>query len=246
MIHAGAKLKGFSAVLTAKGRGSDKGVQEKHDSMVVDHDMVTDYVGDFVLAINNVTNNIDTLGDTIGNESAGLASSTIGVLVSATDVTKGPVFTEYTKGPVSYAKLVFGELSSKFFANLIYGFFTEKRVDYPVIENYVKNTWSKYGLVKSMMNSSNRLFFFKFSSKDEMDAMLEIGSWFIRSILLILKKYTPYANLLKKDVCNVSIWVKFHGVPITAFSEVGLSSIATELGTPLMLESNTSLMCMKS
>ncbi|GJW29831.1 hypothetical protein Tco_0046706 [Tanacetum coccineum] len=52
-----------------------------------------------------------------------------------------------------------------------------KRVAYPVVDNYVKNTLSKYGLVKSMLNPSNMLFFFKFSSKDGMDAMLENGPW---------------------------------------------------------------------
>lgn len=45
---------------------------------------------------------------------------------------------------------------------------------YLVVENYIKNTWSKYGLVKTMMNSKG-LFFFKFSSKNGMYAMLEMG-----------------------------------------------------------------------
>nr|GEU89344.1 hypothetical protein [Tanacetum cinerariifolium] len=44
---------------------------------------------------------------------------------------------------------------------------------YPFVANYVRNTWSKYELVKSMLNSSNGLFFFQFSSKDGLDAMLE-------------------------------------------------------------------------
>ncbi|GKA49843.1 retrotransposon protein, putative, ty1-copia subclass, partial [Tanacetum coccineum] len=40
--------------------------------------------------------------------------------------------------------------------------------------------------------------------------------------------------------------VKLHGVPVTAFSEDGLSVIATKLGTSLMLDSYTSDMCMQS
>ncbi|GJR76537.1 retrovirus-related pol polyprotein from transposon TNT 1-94 [Tanacetum coccineum] len=43
---------------------------------------------------------------------------------------------------------------SKRFVNTTYGFFLVKRVAYSVVANYVKNTWSKYGLVKSMLNSS--------------------------------------------------------------------------------------------
>ena len=46
------------------------------------------------------------------------------------------------------------------FCNIVYGFFLGKRVSYPVVENYVMNTWSKFGLVKYMMNS-NEVFFLK-------------------------------------------------------------------------------------
>ncbi|GKC05494.1 retrotransposon protein, putative, ty1-copia subclass, partial [Tanacetum coccineum] len=105
------------------------------------------------------------------------------------------------------------------FANTAYGFFLGKRVAYPVVANYVRNTW---------------------------DVMLENGPWFIRNNLLIMKKWHPDENLLKEDVSIVPVWVKLYGVPVTAFSEDGLSSIATKLGTPLMLDSYTSDMCMQS
>ncbi|GKC31070.1 putative reverse transcriptase domain-containing protein, partial [Tanacetum coccineum] len=54
------------------------------------------------------------------------------------------------------------------------------------------------------------------------------------------------ANLLKEDMGNVPIWVKFHNVPITAFSKDGLSAIETKLGTLLMIDSFTSVMCTES
>nr|GEV63980.1 hypothetical protein [Tanacetum cinerariifolium] len=57
---------------------------------------------------------------------------------------------------------------------------------------------------------------------------------------------TYNGNILKEDVGNVSVWVKLHDVPITAYSKDGLSAIATKLGTPLMLDSYTSDMCMES
>ncbi|GJX58757.1 GDSL esterase/lipase EXL3-like protein, partial [Tanacetum coccineum] len=79
-----------------------------------------------------------------------------------------------------------------------------KRVAYPVVENYVKNTWSKYGLVRTMMNSKD-LLFYKFSSKDGMDAILENGQWLIRNVPLILKKWSLNANLSKEDLANVPV-----------------------------------------
>ncbi|GJZ00079.1 hypothetical protein Tco_0517508 [Tanacetum coccineum] len=72
-----------------------------------------------------------------------------------------------------------------------------------------------------MLNSSTRIFSFQFSSMDGLDAMLENGLWFIP-------------------------WVKLHGVPVTAFSEDGLSVIATKLDTSLLLDSYTSDMCIQS
>ncbi|GJW37765.1 retrotransposon protein, putative, ty1-copia subclass [Tanacetum coccineum] len=72
---------------------------------------------------------------------------------------------------------------SERFANTSYGFFLGKHVAYPIVANYVRNTW---------------------------------------------------------------VWVKLYGVPVTAFSEDGLNAISTKLGTPLMLDSYTSDMCMQS
>ncbi|GJY81713.1 putative reverse transcriptase domain-containing protein [Tanacetum coccineum] len=131
-------------------------------------------------------------------------------------------------------------------ANTAYGFFLGKRVAYPVVANYVRNTWGKYGLVRSMFSLSTELFSFHFSFMVGLDAMLENGPWFIRNNPLILRKWHPDEKLLKEDVSTIPVWVKLHGVPVTAFSEDDLSIIATKLGTPLMLDSYTADMCMQS
>ncbi|GJX84688.1 hypothetical protein Tco_0335462 [Tanacetum coccineum] len=59
---------------------------------------------------------------------------------------------------------------------------------------------------------------------------------------------TAYGFFLGKRVAYpvVANYVKLHSVPVTAFSKDGLSAIATKLGTPLMLDSYTSDMCMQS
>ncbi|GJT60319.1 hypothetical protein Tco_1003852 [Tanacetum coccineum] len=55
--------------------------------------------------------------------------------------------------------------------------FTPGRVAYPVVANYVRNTWGKYGMVRSMFSSSTGLFSFQFSSSDGLNAMLENDPW---------------------------------------------------------------------
>ncbi|GKA73992.1 putative reverse transcriptase domain-containing protein [Tanacetum coccineum] len=79
-----------------------------------------------------------------------------------------------------------------------------------------------------------------------LNSMLDNDPWFIRNHPLILRKWNPDVDLLKEDVRNVPFWVKLHGVPIMAFSEDGLSSIAMKLDTSLMLDSYTSDMFLQS
>nr|GEY93495.1 hypothetical protein [Tanacetum cinerariifolium] len=72
-----------------------------------------------------------------------------------------------------------------------------------------------------------------YSSIDGLDYMLGNVPWFIQNNPLILKKWHADENLLKENVSIVPVWVNLHGVPVTAFNEDGLSSIAIKLGTPL-------------
>ncbi|GKG27764.1 putative reverse transcriptase domain-containing protein, partial [Tanacetum coccineum] len=116
----------------------------------------------------------------------------------------------------------------------------------PLLLTMLGTLWGKYRLVKSMLNSSTRIFSFQFSSIDGLDVMLENGPWFIRNNPLILKKWNPDVNLLKEDVGNIPVWVKLYGVPLTAFSEDGLSAITIKLGTLLMLDSYTFDICIQS
>ncbi|GKB96785.1 zinc knuckle CX2CX4HX4C containing protein [Tanacetum coccineum] len=61
------------------------------------------------------------------------------------------------------------------------------------------------------------------------------GPWFIRFTPIILKKWMPNVNSLKEDLNSVPIWVKFHDIPIVAFTADGLSVMDTKLGNPIML-----------
>ncbi|GJX48259.1 putative reverse transcriptase domain-containing protein [Tanacetum coccineum] len=50
----------------------------------------------------------------------------------------------------------------------------------------------------------------------------------------------------KGEVTKVPVWVKLHGVHVLAYSEDGLSLIATQIGKPIMLDAFTSSMCADS
>ncbi|GJZ66116.1 hypothetical protein Tco_0622812 [Tanacetum coccineum] len=104
------------------------------------------------------------------------------------------------------------------FDNTLVGFFVGQKVAFPFVKNYIMNTWSKFGV-------------------------LQQGSWMIRNTPLILNKWTPNFSLAKDEVTKVPVWVKFHRVPVVAYSKDGLSLIASQVGTPIMLDAFTSAMC---
>ena len=131
------------------------------------------------------------------------------------------------------------------FANTLYGYFVGKRLAFPIVENYVKNTWAKFGIRKVMMNAAG-FFFFKFDTQLDMKRVLESGPWLIRSVPIILNIWTPESSLVKNDVSKVPVWIKIHDVPLVAFTEEGLSLIATKVGTPILLDSATTTMCLNS
>ncbi|PWA64262.1 zinc knuckle CX2CX4HX4C [Artemisia annua] len=84
----------------------------------------------------------------------------------------------------------------------------------------------EFGVQKVMMNAKG-FFFFKFTSKKGVDDVLENGPWLIRNIPIILKPWNLNTNLLKEDLTNIPVWVKFHDVPLAMFSDDGLNLLAT-------------------
>nr|GEZ42702.1 hypothetical protein [Tanacetum cinerariifolium] len=133
------------------------------------------------------------------------------------------------------------EVTSRF-ENTLYGYFVGKRLAYQVVENYVKNVWSKYGLKRIQLHAE--FFLFQFQTKEGMNRVLDNGAWLIRRVPLLLNIWSPNSDLHKAEIKKVPVWVKLHNVPIVAYSEVGLSLITTQIGKPIQLDAYTSDMCL--
>ncbi|XP_021996266.1 uncharacterized protein LOC110893467 [Helianthus annuus] len=96
-----------------------------------------------------------------------------------------------------------------------------------------------------MMNAKG-FFFFKFNTNEGLKQLLEDGPWTIRNVPIILKEWAPSVMVEKEDIKVILVWVKLHEVPLEAFTEDGLSLIASRIGTPKMLDSYTATMCAES
>ncbi|XP_022019842.1 uncharacterized protein LOC110919899 [Helianthus annuus] len=69
-------------------------------------------------------------------------------------------------------------------------------------------------------------FFFKFDSKEGMD-----------------QPWTTNTELKKEELTKIPVWVKLHDVPLAAYTEEGLSLIASKVGIPKVLDNETAKMC---
>nr|GEW98612.1 retrotransposon protein, putative, Ty1-copia subclass [Tanacetum cinerariifolium] len=83
------------------------------------------------------------------------------------------------------------EVSARF-DNTFYGYFVGKKLSFPLVENYVKNTWMKFG---------------------GMEKVIENGPWLIRSVPLILNVWTPNVQVKKEEIKHVPVWVKLRHCP---------------------------------
>ncbi|GJV14706.1 RNA-directed DNA polymerase, eukaryota, reverse transcriptase zinc-binding domain protein [Tanacetum coccineum] len=86
----------------------------------------------------------------------------------------------------------------------------------------------------------------EFDTKEGMEKVIENGPWLVRRVPLILNVWTPNTVLRKEEVKKALVWVKMHHVPIAVYFEVGLSMITTQIGSPIMLDTYTSNMCVRS
>ncbi|GKF19243.1 primary amine oxidase-like protein, partial [Tanacetum coccineum] len=67
------------------------------------------------------------------------------------------------------------------------------------------------------------------SVHEGVDSVLRDGPWMIRGIPIFLNKWSPSVSLLKEDLSRVPVWVKFHDVPLVAYTSDGLSLIAMKI-----------------
>nr|GEU64375.1 hypothetical protein [Tanacetum cinerariifolium] len=93
------------------------------------------------------------------------------------------------------------EVTSRF-ENTLYGYFVGKRLAYQVVENYVKNVWSKYGLKRIQLYGE--FFLFQFETKEGVNRV-DYGAWLIRRVPLLLNIWSPNSNLHKAEIKKVPL-----------------------------------------
>ncbi|GJZ91905.1 RNA-directed DNA polymerase, eukaryota, reverse transcriptase zinc-binding domain protein [Tanacetum coccineum] len=85
-----------------------------------------------------------------------------------------------------------------------------------------------------------------FASIEGVESVLRNGPWMIRGIPIFLNKWSPSVSLLKEELLYVPVLVKFHDLPLVAYTSDELSLITTKIGNLMMLDTYTNSMCLES
>ncbi|CAI9278120.1 unnamed protein product [Lactuca saligna] len=128
------------------------------------------------------------------------------------------------------------------FKTTLYGYFIDKHVNFFNVNKFAHNTWKKHGLEEVMVNDEG-IYFFRFSTEQGMNSVLEGGVWMIFDSALVVRRWTTGVSSAKDQHDKVPVWVKIYNVPLEYWNGTGLSHIAWEIGKPLDVDAHTAKMC---
>ncbi|GKE52637.1 zinc knuckle CX2CX4HX4C containing protein [Tanacetum coccineum] len=121
------------------------------------------------------------------------------------------------------------------------GHFVGYRMSYVELRYNLGRMWGKYGLIDIITH--NDMFLFKFRDEEGMDHVLESGPWMVNNKPLFIQRWNTNVIMDKKEPKTLPLWVKLYSVPIEAWTVNGISSIASSLGKPLIMDKTTTRMC---
>ncbi|GKA52277.1 RNA-directed DNA polymerase, eukaryota, reverse transcriptase zinc-binding domain protein [Tanacetum coccineum] len=104
--------------------------------------------------------------------------------------------------------------------------------------------WGRHGLGEIIVDH-NEICFFKFKNIEGMNYVLEQSPWMVNGKPMVVQKWDPDVCIEKTDPCKIPIWIKEQNVPLEAWSIRGISTLASRLGRPILMDEVATTMCHK-
>ncbi|GJZ93434.1 RNA-directed DNA polymerase, eukaryota, reverse transcriptase zinc-binding domain protein [Tanacetum coccineum] len=78
-----------------------------------------------------------------------------------------------------------------------------------------------------------------------MNYVINQSPWMVKGKPLVVQKWDLSVSIEKIDPCKIPIWARLVNAPLEAWSLRGISTLASRLGKPIMMDSMTASMCHK-
>jgi hypothetical protein len=91
--------------------------------------------------------------------------------------------------------------------NTLVGQFVGQRLHYQAVHSIAHKIWGNMGL-EEVLSTESGFFFFKFSSEDDLSAVLDRAPWHMANRPLVLKRWHQDMTLLKEEQQKIPLWVR--------------------------------------
>ncbi|XP_030923106.1 uncharacterized protein LOC115949992 [Quercus lobata] len=81
----------------------------------------------------------------------------------------------------------------------------------------------------------------RFSLKEDMDAVLKNGPWFIGGHFLSIRPWEPFFKPASASVSSIAVWVRLHALPLELYEMEVLKQIGEAIGRVLRIDSHTAM-----
>ncbi|KAL0293692.1 UNVERIFIED_CONTAM: hypothetical protein Scaly_3136700 [Sesamum calycinum] len=125
---------------------------------------------------------------------------------------------------------------SKKWRSTAVGYFLGKRPYFPQVETFVRSNWK--GLQHVSVSSSG-FFFFRFFSQLAMEDVIEGGPWLVQGQPIVLQPWEQGMSLRRQKHTQIPVWIRLRHLPMEYWTDEGLSTVASGIGTPLYTDGIT-------
>lgn len=128
---------------------------------------------------------------------------------------------------------------NQLWSSSLVGYFLHSNIPFKVVEPIAKRLWGNMGLTSVFLHSKG-YYIFKFKSVSARDNVLASGPWHFASKVIVLQPWKEGVEFSKSDQLKIPIWVKLSQIPLSYWSDEGISYLASAIGRPLFTDEMTS------
>ncbi|XP_050277774.1 uncharacterized protein LOC126719243 [Quercus robur] len=109
-----------------------------------------------------------------------------------------------------------------------------------VIQSRLNLLWKPAGSL-DCVDLGKEFYSVRFSLKEDMDAVLKNGPWFIAGHFLSIRPWEPFFKPNCAIVSSITVWVRLHALPMELYEAEVLKQIGEAIGRVLRIDSNTAM-----
>ncbi|KAL0286395.1 UNVERIFIED_CONTAM: hypothetical protein Sradi_7149300 [Sesamum radiatum] len=125
---------------------------------------------------------------------------------------------------------------SKKWRSTAVGYFLGKRPYFPQVDSFVRSNWKG---IQHVSVSSSGFFFFRFFRRLDMEDVIEGGPWLFQGQPIVLQPWEQGMSLRRQKHTQIPVWIRLRHLPMEYWTDEGLSTVASGVGTPLYTDGIT-------